>query len=407
MAAAPDSSTLADQADFDLLRDELATDLQSALAAALNAGVSFESGSTPLQIFRAAVAATVRDIQEHPTGRLLGRFLRHGPLVEGEPVSAEVLAQRLTDDETANAIRFIHSSMINTFKGLLAELLAAPRVAAVVDELQRRGSLPPTARVFAGDVVQARMRAGLSWAKAADFHILTVDPSRAVLHGVAEVKSFPRPRKGLMAQLDQHVQRAHRGIRVQDQVFEAEEVELPPPDAPGVARLEITTARWSLPRSFRLDADGLHQPPVEPPLAEDRVQEVMPQHWRIVLRWSQEALAEAALEMTFWYMEKVGEIHLIDRPSEWADMTPAKAGRNSAKQMLYYALLRAPERSLFERQAIALYNAYGFGYSLGMNFIGPGRRRRMLWFDDLREILETGRTKEGARLRGYSPVADP
>jgi len=34
-----------------------------------------------------------------------------------------------------------------------------------------------------------------------------------------------------------------------------------------------------------------------------------------------------------------------------------------------------------------------------MSFTGPGRRRRMLWPEDLREIQETGRTRDGGRIR--------
>jgi len=36
-----------------------------------------------------------------------------------------------------------------------------------------------------------------------------------------------------------------------------------------------------------------------------------------------------------------------------------------------------------------------------MSFTGPGRRRRMLWPEDLREIQETGRTRDGGRIRHW------
>jgi len=78
-------------------------------------------------------------------------------------------------------------------------------------------------------------------------------------------------------------------------------------------------------------------------------------------------------------------------------VTPAEAGRNQAKMMLYYSILRA--RSWHEEQrAIALYNAYGFGYALGTSFKNRRGSREMLWFEDLREILERGETKHGCRL---------
>jgi hypothetical protein len=62
--------------------------------------------------------------------------------------------------------------------------------------------------------------------------------------------------------------------------------------------------------------------------------------------------------MTFWYMEKIGEvIYSKFVPKGWEEMTPAEAGRNAAKMMLYYAILRC--RTMREEQrAIALYNSY-------------------------------------------------
>jgi hypothetical protein len=130
----------------------------------------------------------------------------------------------------------------------------------------------------------------------------------------------------------------------------------------------------------------------------DQVVQTGPDEWRITLRWSREALAAVAYEMTFWYMEKVGEILYADeRPKEWEEMSPAEAGRNAAKMMLYYALLRC--QGTVEQRAIALYNSYGFGYALGMNFVDPAGKRAMLWPEDLDEILKNGQTRNGSRIR--------
>lgn len=394
---------VAAQADFDLLREELADEVERALVEAVEWGVVFSAGRESLAIFRAAVGEAVRDIREHPRGQLLARFVGDGPYEHPGPIPEELAGRRLTDEETAEAIRFVHSFMVNTFKGHLAELLAARPVARIVEELRGRGEMPEAARVLAGDLVRVRRRAGEAWAKGADFHVLAAEAGRVRVCGVVEVKSFPPPRKGLGRQLGGHVERAARGLEVEGRVFDGEEVE-----AGGeVAWIEVGTGRWSLPRDFWIEEDGLHQPAVEVPVAEDHVEELAPGRWRVVLRWSREALAEAALEMTFWFMGKVGEVRFAEEPPPWEEMTPEEAGRNAVKMMLYGALLRAPEGSLFERQAIALYNAYGFGYSLGTSFVGPRRRRRMLWFEDLREILETGRTRDGGRIRGWEKIAAP
>jgi len=120
--------------------------------------------------------------------------------------------------------------------------------------------------------------------------------------------------------------------------------------------------------------------------------------WRVTLRWSREALDAAAYEMTFWFMEKVGEaLYANGVPEEWKPMTPAEAGQNATKMMLYYAILRC--RTNREKQrAIALYNAYGFGYALGMNFRNKTGHREMLWPQDLDEIAANGHNKDGCRI---------
>ncbi len=66
--------------------------------------------------------------------------------------------------------------------------------------------------------------------------------------------------------------------------------------------------------------------------------------------------------------------------------------------MLYYAILRC-RTAREEQRAIALYNSYGFGYALGMNFKNKDGRRDILWFEDLEEILPSDRTNEGGTIR--------
>ena len=79
-------------------------------------------------------------------------------------------------------------------------------------------------------------------------------------------------------------------------------------------------------------------------------------------------------------------------------MTPAEAGRNAVKMMLYYAILRS-RNYREEEKAIALYNTYGFGYALGMSFRQSRRgRRAMLWPQDIDEIAQHGQTAEGFRF---------
>ncbi len=116
------------------------------------------------------------------------------------------------------------------------------------------------------------------------------------------------------------------------------------------------------------------------------------------LRWSKDALVNAAYEITNWYLGILGEnIYSDNLPPEWKGMTPAEAGRNAVKMMLYYALNRSPNLRK-EQRAIALYNAYCFGYTLGMNFRDINGHREMLWYEDLQQILEKGLTKYGSKI---------
>lgn len=100
-------------------------------------------------------------------------------------------------------------------------------------------------------------------------------------------------------------------------------------------------------------------------------------------------------------------------PKDWSEMTAAEAGKNAIKMMLYYALQpdvhRATQADQAKRKlpgkvvrrlnrAVALYNTYGFGYALGMNFRNPQGRPEMLWPEDLDEIAKNGCTKHGCRI---------
>jgi hypothetical protein len=155
--------------------------------------------------------------------------------------------------------------------------------------------------------------------------------------------------------------------------------------------------------------------PAIPPVAQDRVESLGPDRCKVTLRWSEEALADAAYAMTFWYMGELGRLLYTGRdlPKEWSGMSPEEAGQNAVTMMLYYAPLRARTRWESSR-ATALYNSYGFGYALGSSFVDRKGRREVLFYEDLHEILATGRSRTKAidkdhpaqvcRIRGFEPV---
>jgi hypothetical protein len=403
-----DSGPLADTVGFELLGAGLGKDVKSALQAALSGGAVFPDGHDALCIFRRALAGSIRDIESHPRGRLFQEFMLKGPYEDVGRIPKALVSQRLPDADSAAAITFIYSHMVNCFKGVVAELLAVRPCIDLLRRLQQSSALPPNARLYVGDAVGTRRARGKGLLKGADLHILIEEhkpaaaPTVAVA-GVAEVKSFILSQCRLRQQLDQHLRRAKRGLRVCG-------VDYPPPQVSvgygkerRVVRVGVVPSNWKLPRSFWFeDSKGgrtLHVDAGKPPRKDDEITQVGDNEWRITLRWSKEALAEAAYEMTFWYMGKIGEIiYSKSVPKGWKEMTPPEAGRNAAKMMLYYAILRC--RTVWEKQrAIALYNSYGYGYALGMNYKNPKGRREMLWPQDLDEILSAGRTKDGCTVR--------
>jgi len=400
------TTALHDTVGFNLIGRDLGRDARSSLQAALRGGTVFAKGTTPMAIFREALAASIRQIENHPRGRLFQEFLRRGPYEDVGPIPRALVRQRLSDEQVASAITFIYSHMVNSFKGALTELLAAKPCLQVLRQLRHEGRLPSKAQLYVGDAVLARRASGRDHLKAADLHILVDRPSRhsvpgMIVAGVTEVKSYVISVDRLQRQLQGHLARARRGLRVGGTEYTPEQVQLGSGKRRHVIRITVVPSRWTLSRCFHFvktqNGRRLIVDRKSPSLEEDRIVQGGDSEWHVVLRWSEEAIAEAAYEMTFWYMEKVGEvIYAAGVPREWKGMTPAEAGRNAVKMMLYYAILRC--RGRVEQRTIALYNSYGFGYALGMNFRNAKGRREMLWPQDLDEILAAGKTRSGSHI---------
>ncbi len=397
----------ADTVGFEILGKTLGRDVRSAIEAGLKAGVRFRGPARSSAIFRDAVDASIREIEGHPRGRLFQRFLRDGPYERAGPIPRDLARKRLSDQETASAITFIYSHMVNCFKGHLAELLASRPCSELVEQLRDRRRLPRQVRLYVGDVVGAARLSGRGIAKGADMHIIvgpeTRDSDRVTVAGVVEVKSYRRRQQRLTSQLDMHLKRLARGLRIADTDFPSDSIGFLGGDVGSAICVRVIPSNWKLPRSFHFQQNetgrALMVDDASPVDETDSIERIGKGKWRVTLRWSEEALARAAYEMTFWYMEKVGESVYATGgvPREWSEMTSADAGRNAAKMMLYYAILRC-RNHLESQRAIALYNAYSFDYSLGMNFRNAEGRREMLWPEDLDEIAQSGRTRQGSRI---------
>lgn len=401
------NTSAVEQVGFDLLGAELAQDIESSLLFTLKAGAVFPCESTPISILRQSIATAIRDINADYRGQLFQRFLKDGPY-EGEgKIPTQLKDKRLSDDDTTTLIAFIYSYMVNCFKGAITEMLAAAPCMRILKKMQKEHQLPPSVKLYAGDSVLVARRKGRGFAKGADLHFLcehcsTRGNRSLVVNGVVEVKSYYCSPNRLMRQLDQHLVRAQRGFCVREVEYTTNHITIGRNRRGKAIRVGILPAHWLLPRTFKFKPKGknrvLSVDEGHPQDSEDKITRVAGNHWRVVLRWSKEAIAQAAYELTFWYMEKVGEvIYASGVPQEWAEMSPAEAGQNAAKMMLYYAIRRCRTKRE-EQRAIALYNSYCFGYALGMNYRNSKGQREMLWPVDLDEILVNGCTKHGNRF---------
>jgi hypothetical protein len=244
--------------------------------------------------------------------------------------------------------------------------------------------------------------------KCADQHLLSEevsdDGSKSIsILALTEVKSYKQSKLRFERQFNSHIRRALNGLVVGNKEYSSNDIHLGEMLNRNVIRIAVAPSSWKLSREFRKEQtqEGrfLHVETRRPPLSDDVITRTGEYSWNIELRWSVEALAQAAFEMTFWYMGKVGEvIYSQNMPIEWRGMMPAQAGRNAVKMMLYYAILRCSSTRQ-EQRAVALYNSYCFGYSLGMNFINKQGKREMLWPEDLDEIASLGATKSGCVLK--------
>ena len=190
--------------------------------------------------------------------------------------------------------------MVNCFKGALAELLASAPCLSVLQRLQQNGNLPDDARLYVGDVVSASRLRETGLAKGADLHILIESrkpgaTSVVTVAGVAEVKSYFQSKQRLEAQLDKHILRAERGLRVCGLDYSATHVSVGCGRSRKVVRLTVLPAKWRLPRTFRFEPTehgrSLYVDPGLPLQRSDLITRIGDGQWQVTLRWSKEALA--------------------------------------------------------------------------------------------------------------------
>lgn len=351
--------------------------------------VHLDGGNTIEDVFQASLNAAIRDIENHPLGRLFRRLIQFGPHDPDDPESPTSDGKTvLSDPECCQCVEFIFSHMVNRFKGELAELLAIEPCVELVQQLMAASRLPSGIQLYWGGVIQERgtrkvkgnegERRWSHFRKGAD-GLLVKHTSGLKVHGVVEVKSMVLSDGRLVEQIEKHISRLEGGVKLEGQEWPSDKV-----DRSVGVRVMVRPSRWKLSREWHWEETESGRAMVFPekadPSVTTEINEVSPGLWAITLDWSEEALEEAAYNMTFGYMGDVGQsvYSKTPLPNSWQKMTTEEGGRNSIKMMLYYIMLRPlPDRH--DRLATRLYNIYGFGYPLGVD------SREMLWpqdFDD-------------------------
>ena len=390
----PATKNFSDALTMRSLESHLRSDLESSLSAAIEADAVFPFRATPLAIFRGAVSEAIGAHVE-----------RLKSLLKSFDAPWSERAGATNTEDYYWAVRFAVSRAVTAIQGSLAELLALGPLAQLVGELKMVRRIPGATEIWVGDSIMTPSSRGTVLAKAADVHLLALSSARksATVVGVAEVKSYRCSQKKVTKQLGNHLSRASRTLAMQS--FGGKHVRYSARLAHKPLKISVIPSSWRLSRHFRFKARGDYRVLiVNPPRPVFSVIAIAnaPDQLKVVLRWSHEALANAAFDIFLWCLGRFGEEVYSHQPSPWPDMSPAEAGQNSVKMALYYAILHISEPTTLA-QAIKLYNVLGYGFALGSNFRGSDGRPAMLWPEDLDEILSHGRTRVGSYIDGMPP----
>jgi len=370
----------------------LASSLYQSVFSALKCPFVYITGDRNVWgVFKQSLDVAIRDIEEHPRGKLFRRLIEYGPHHPDDPESLTSNGKStLSDLECGMCVQFIFSHMVNRFKGELAELLSLEPCMELVNKYLKKSIFPGSIELYLGDMIQQRRRirvaderSNIKWGsftKGADGLIVEqVSPlntkikHKLNIHGVIEVKSMSLSTNKILAQINNHISRLNGGLRLGEMTWSPNQINFS-----RILHIIVVPSTWKLSREWQSvkkeQGRTIVLPESSKPPIGTRIDKLHSNLWKIKLAWSQEALTQAAYEMTFWYMSQVGK-HIYAKkklPKAWENMTPEEAGYNSIKMMLYYF----PLRYLLKRQerlAIKLYNVYSFGYPLGID------SKDMLW----------------------------
>jgi len=383
----------------------LASSIHSSIALALRCSfIHLCGGKTVWDVFKQSLDTAIQNIEKHPRGKLFRRLIEYGPHDSDHPEAPDSDGETtLSDPECGSCVEFICSHMVNRFKGELAELLAIEPCITLIQRLRREGHLPSDIHLYWSDMVRERRRIGKAsegfnarwgnFTKGADGLLVEQIPVQRsnrqkflTVRGIAEVKSMNRSNMKVLDQVNHHIMRLSGGVELGMSEWPYEAINFVcsrngKGKESALIRIMVLPSNWKLSRewhSVKTDRGrAILLPKPHEPSIKTREKELEPNLWKVTLAWSQEALEQAAYEMTFWYMSQVGR-HVYKAkslPKGWEYMTPDEAGYNAIKMMLYYIPLRYISKRQ-ERLGIRLYNVYCFGYPLSVD------SKEMLWPED-------------------------
>jgi hypothetical protein len=358
--------------------------------------VRLDGNGDEWDVFERSLNTAIYDIEAdpHQRGDLFKRLLLYGPHDPDDSiVESSDGKTMLSDSECGACIEFIFSHMVNRFQGELGELLALDPCIRLVEQLKKDGKLPENALLYSGNAIQEKNKIAGEWkdfVKGADGLVVCEIQNQAHeptldIRAVIEIKSMQRSNIRMLRQIDHHLSRLSGGIKLLGNQYSPQQLIL---NREEKQKVMVRPSAWKLDRKvdWVKRPDGVTTlvfPEPEPPKNQTSIKEVEPNLWAITLDWSEDALRQSAFEMTYGYMSEVGERVFSEdhMPEGWEGMSPAEAGYNAIKMMLYYAISRihyyyskkAHRITLKERKAIHLYNVYSFGYELGAD------SKYMLW----------------------------
>jgi len=273
----------------------------------------------------------------------------------------------LNDAKVSQALQFIYSQLVSKFQGCLAEFLAIRLCVELVAELATSARLPQDAFIVWGSDLRERLvaeeEASLTegWHQGADGLIIAFDTAEAepriVVYGAIEIKSNQTSTRKLEVQIDKHLSRLSRGLKVGATVW--------PPERILFGEHLDDVLCWKESAIGALKPSGLVRILIKPP-RRIRSPATGTRHLRkdvhlISLPYTRNALRSSAFTMTVWFVEQLGTQIFATSKNPWPDLTDDQAGVNAIKECLYH-VLRRDLSELSNRVATNLYNVYGFGF---------------------------------------------